>query len=419
MGVLAIMKSRIANDDIYNSAGDVDRYKRALERYSNGLDCIKFLDALLLAGRSWIRIANYGYSCKRILDLKDNKPIKLWTREDCEEIVKKFISSDLSNATKQGHFRTLKRLVHHCKTNRLIQRGEEDYCEEISWITPGSFYDKHEKIQSKDLIKDTEMLAMIEAIKRIGAKYVKRNILVFFLLLDGSFRPAELLNIKIGGIEFEDDYVRVHTTGKTGPKTLALVTSYVPMKEWISEHPDADNPDAFLLFEDNEEGRMSYWQLWHLVKNSASKAGIKKRIWIYLFRHTSITEHVKRLGRVAVIYGNWSHNSRMPQRYTHLADSDQEDAILKLHGLKNKDEDNSMLFSKICSKCHQQNSADKSHCSNCGNILSKKLAKLREVHKQDEVKKLEKRFGSEMADLRKTIMEQQKMFDEILEERKS
>lgn len=410
------MKNRIANNDIYNSAGDVDRYKRALGRYSNGLDCIKFLDALLLAGRSWIRIANYGYSCKRILDLKDDKPLKSWTRDDCEYIVKKFINSNLSNATKQGHFRTLKRLVHHCKTNNL-QSGEEKYCEEVSWITPGSFYDKHEKIQSKDLIKDTEMLAMIEAIKRKGAKHVKRNILALYLLLDGSFRPAELLNIKIGGIEFEDDYVRVHTTGKTGPKTLALVTSYVPMKEWISEHPGADNPDAFLLFEDNEEGRMSYWQLWNLVKNSASKAGIKKRIWIYLFRHTSITEHVKRLGRVATIYGNWSHNSRMPQKYTHLADSDQEDAILKLHGLKSKDENYSMLFSKICPSCKEHNSADKSHCTKCGFILSKKLAQERESRRRDQTKNMEIKYSKDVASLRKDYDELKKMLAKVLNEK--
>lgn len=410
------MKNRIANNDIYNSAGDVDRYRRALGKYSNGLDCIKFLDALLLAGRSWIRIANYGYSCKRILDLKDDKPLKSWTRDDCEYIVKKFINSNLSNATKQGHFRTLKRLVHHCKTNNL-QSGEEKYCEEVSWITPGSFYDRHEKIQSKDLIKDTEMLAMIEAIKRKGAKHVKRNILALYLLLDGSFRPAELLNIKIGGIEFEDDYVRVHTTGKTGPKTLALVTSYVPMKEWISEHPDADNPDAFLLFEDNEEGRMSYWQLWNLVKNSASKAGIKKRIWIYLFRHTSITEHVKRLGRVATVYGNWSHNSRMPQKYTHLADSDQEDAILKLHGLKSKDENYSMLFSKICPSCKEHNSADKSHCTKCGFILSKKLAQERESRRRDQTKNIEIKYSKDVASLRKDYDELKKMLAKVLNEK--
>jgi len=407
---------KIANNDIHNSAMHVERYKNILTRFKNGSDCIKFLDALLLSGRSWIRIATYAYSCQRIVQIKDDKAISSWTRDDCEEIVKKFVISDLANATKEGHLRTVKRLVHWCKTKKLIQKGQEDYCEEVAWITPGSFYDKYEKIQSKDLIKDNEILAMIKAVKKIGGKYVKRNILVLFLLLDGSFRPAELLNIAMGGIEFGNDFVRVHTSGKTGPKRLTLVTSFVPMKEWIQEHPDAENPEAYLLWDDNEEGRMSYWQLWHLIKRSAEKAGIKKRIWLYLFRHTSITEHVKRLGRVAVMYGNWSPRSKMLQKYTHLADSDQEDAILKLHGLKKEDNSESILFSKICPYCHQGNSADKSHCSNCGTILSKKLAQIREARKFDDVTSLERKFSSEIKSLRKTIEGQQRMFDKMLGE---
>jgi integrase/recombinase XerD len=407
---------KIANNDIHNSAMHVERYKNILQKFKNGSDCIKFLDALLLSGRSWIRIATYAYSCQRILQIKDDKAISSWTRDDCEEIVKKFVISDLANATKEGHLRTIKRLVHWCKTKKLIQKGKEDYCEEVAWITPGSFYDKYEKIQSKDLIKDNEILGMIKAVKKIGGKHVKRNILVLFLLLDGSFRPAELLNITMGGIEFGNDFVRVHTSGKTGPKRLTLVTSFVPMKEWIQEHPDAENPEAYLLWEDNEEGRMSYWQLWHLVKRSAEKAGIKKRIWLYLFRHTSITEHVKRLGRVAAIYGNWSPRSKMLQKYTHLADSDQEDAILKLHGLKKEDNSESILFSKICPHCHQGNSADKSHCSNCGTILSKKLAQIREARKFDDVTSLERKFSSEIKSLRKTIEGQQRMFDKMLGE---
>ncbi|MGC1708177.1 MAG: site-specific integrase [Nitrosotalea sp.] len=407
---------KIANNDIHNSAKHVERYKNILTRFKNGSDCIKFLDALLLSGRSWIRIATYAYSCQRIVQIKDDNAISSWTRDDCEEIVKKFVISDLANATKEGHLRTIKRLVHWCKTKKLIQKGQEDYCEEVAWITPGSFYDKYEKIQSKDLIKDNEILAMIKAVKKIGGKYVKRNILVLFLLLDGSFRPAELLNITMGGVEFGNDFVRVHTSGKTGPKRLTLVTSFVPMKEWIQEHPDAENPEAYLLWDDNEEGRMSYWQLWYLVKRSAEKAGIKKRIWLYLFRHTSITEHVKRLGRVAAIYGNWSPRSKMLQRYTHLADSDQEDAILKLHGLKKEDNSESILFSKICPHCHQGNSADKSHCSNCGTILSKKLAQIREARKFDDVTNLERKFSSEIKSLRKTIEGQQRMFDKMLGE---
>lgn len=66
---------RITNNDIHNSARRVDRYKNFLKRFKNCPDRIKFLDALLLSGRSWIRIATYAYSCQRILEIKDDMPI--------------------------------------------------------------------------------------------------------------------------------------------------------------------------------------------------------------------------------------------------------------------------------------------------------------------------------------------------------
>ncbi len=115
----------------------------------------------------------------------------------------------------------------------------------MAWITPDSFKDKYQKIQSKDLLTDDDILQLIQAAKRMGGKYVKRNIAIIFVLLEGAYRPGELLDIIISGIEFEKDFVRIHTTGKTGPKSLTLVASFEPIKEWLAEHPYSDDPMHF------------------------------------------------------------------------------------------------------------------------------------------------------------------------------
>ena len=165
---------------------------------------------------------------------------------------------------------------------------------------------------------------------------------------------------------------------------------------------------------------MSYPYLRKLIKNLQVESGIKKRIWAYLFRHSAITEYIRLLKSPQLVkrYGNWSKNSNMINRYEHLADSDQEDAILKLHGLKKEEGGKvSMLFSKICPSCKERNSADKSHCVKCGEIISKKLAQERESGKQDDMKKLEKRFGSAITELQEAILEQQRKFEEILREK--
>ncbi|MDE1764328.1 MAG: site-specific integrase [Thaumarchaeota archaeon] len=256
-----------------------------------------------------------------------------------------------------------------------IKSKDKEYDPNVSWIVPSYFEDRYEKIQAKDLLTDAELENLFRAAKEVSkGRYVRRNLAVLVTLFEGSYRPGELLNIKIGGLEFEDDFVRVHTTGKTGPKRLALVTSFVPIRDWLAEHPKSDDPDSFLWYHDNRECVMTYQTLFYLVKKSAQAAGIKKRVWAYLFRHTSLTLYSKRLGNLVKLYGNWSRGSNMLSRYEHLASSDQEDAILNLHGIKKQDDSRSILFSKVCHNCKEKNSSDKSHCTKCGLVLSQRLA---------------------------------------------
>ena len=115
----------------------------------------------------------------------------------------------------------------------------------------------------------------------------------------------------------------VSTTGKIGTKTLTLVASYIPLKEWLDLHPKSDDPDSFLLYDDNSDEIMRYTSFLYLFSVAKKKAEIKKRLWPYLFRHTALTEYSKKLGNIVKIYGNWSLHSNALSTYEHLANSDQ------------------------------------------------------------------------------------------------
>ena len=248
----------------------------------------RFLTRLRLENKSYGRIANYGDCMIRILKIKDDVSIVQWSRQDIENVHRIIADSDHANSVKKSTLSTLKRIYHFAKHNEIPDKSRGgQYDPVVSWITPGTFVDKYNKIQSKDLLTDAELLELIRATKIIGGKYVKRNLAALFLMLEGAYRPGELFNITIKGIEFEDDFVRVHTTGKTGPKSLALVASYGPIKEWLSEHPYADDLDAFLLYDDNADGLMTYVDFLKILAKARKKAGIKKKVWPYLFRHTS------------------------------------------------------------------------------------------------------------------------------------
>lgn len=63
------------------------------------------------------------------------------------------------------------------------------------------------------------------------------------LYLRGHIVRGSFLNIKIGGIEFEENFVRIYTTGKTGPKPIEHYNS-MAVKETL------DDPKEILLIDD-------------------------------------------------------------------------------------------------------------------------------------------------------------------------
>ncbi|MGI0101988.1 MAG: tyrosine-type recombinase/integrase [Nitrosotalea sp.] len=405
--------------DIHNTKKRIEYIKAALPRRfseENAKTTCEFLDKLRIENKSYGRIANYAESIKRILVIKDDVKISEWTKKEIELVHKKIAESNYENSVKKDTLIALKRIYHFARHDEIADKSKDkEYDPNVSWIVPSYFEDRYEKIQAKDLLTDAELENLFKAVKQVSkGRYVKRNVAVLVTLFEGSYRPGELFNIRIGGLQFEDDFVRVYTRGKTGPKSLALVTSFVPIKEWLTEHPHGDDPNAFLWYHNNKDGVMRYAMLFYLVKKAAQAAGIKKRVWMYLFRHTSLTMYSKKLGNLVKLYGNWSKGSNMLSRYEHLASSDQEDAILRLHGIKKQDDSQSILFSKICPGCKERNSADKSHCIKCGFVLSKRLAQEREMNKQGQAKKMVQ-YEKEVSSLKDDMSELRAMVSRLVQ----
>ncbi len=81
------------------------------------------------------------------------------------------------------------------------------------------------------------------------------------------------------------------------------------------------------MVKNNKDKRISYYMLDMFIERLAKEAGINKKVWLYLFRHTALTHYEKELGSsITEIYGNWVKGSSIRNRYIHLASSDQRDA---------------------------------------------------------------------------------------------
>jgi hypothetical protein len=110
------------------------------------------------------------------------------------------------------------------------------------------------------------------------------------------------------------------------------------------------------------------------VQQIAKKAGIKKRVYPHLFRHTRATHLAKHLTEQELkIYFGWTMGSDMPSTYVHLSGKDIEQKILQLSGIVQKEKEGAPIIPTIyCFRCHERNSIGDRFCKRCGEELPSK-----------------------------------------------
>jgi hypothetical protein len=123
-----------------------------------------------------------------------------------------------------------------------------------------------------------------------------------------------------------------------------------------------------------------------VLDRAKRKAGIKKRIYPHLFRHSRATHLAQDFTEqeLKVIFG-WSGGSRMPATYVHLSGGDIDRKILEKHGIIIHGEEckkEQPLRLKICPNCKEKNSPNANFCMVCGAAISSPEA-IRNTQKAD------------------------------------
>lgn len=192
------------------------------------------------------------------------------------------------------------------------------------------------QVEPKDLLTDEEAEQLLRACRNA------RDRALIAVLLDSGLRVGAVGSLLIDNILLDLHSGTVSPnkdskSNKTFSKPVPITWSCGYLGQWLSVHPDKDNPKAPLWVNlDYPFGEcMSYKNIRIMIKTTAERAGIKKPINPHIFKHRAVSKWILEGFSDQEIKhrGTWAQDSRMMRVYGHFTSEDINKSILQKYGV--------------------------------------------------------------------------------------
>ena len=174
-----------------------------------------------------------------------------------------------------------------------------------------------ERPRKEKILPNTLSKTEIQAILQSTSNIKHRSMLE--LLYSAGLRRSEVLNLKISDIDSKRMLIKVRG-GKGGKDRYTLLSESVLAH--LREYFLAYKPKQW-LFEGINEAQYSGTSISKVLKKSAKKAGIKKRVHIHMLRHSFATHLLEQGTNLRVIQDLLGHeNIQTTEIYTHVSNTE-------------------------------------------------------------------------------------------------
>lgn len=350
------------------------RIEQASYNEKNKKLILRFERSLFAEGLSKARIIKYLSQLNAVAEWVDFD-LDSANKEDIEDIAGIIARKDITEWTKHGYLTAIKRFY------RWLNGGKDP--EITAWIIPMV---RNPCKLPEEMLTEEEIKSMIKVLNH------PRDKAIVATFWDAGGRTGELGNLALKHIVFDQYGAVAVVDGKTGMRRIRLIFSVPYLASWIDIHPAKENPNAPLWVGIGQRGRgkqLDYAAIRMILKRAAQKAGIKKRVYNHLFRHSRSTDLAQYLTESQMKeHLGWKQDSKMAAIYVHLSGKQIDDAILRIHGMVKKESNVPELTTMLCPRCRHNNSTLSNFCAMCGMTLSVKTALDVENEKSQMVIKL-------------------------------
>ncbi len=248
--------------------------------------------------------------------------------------------------------------------------GGKEYPETVSWIEPSR--------NCYEFKKPNEMLTEEEVKTLIDSALTLQHKTIIAVLWDTAIRNSELVSMDIGSVVNNGEHISITVTGKTGTRTLGLISSAPLVSRWLDEHPfkhDRNKPLWLSYTHQHYLERITIFGVGEIISQARKRAGIQKRTTAHTYRHSKLTNLAKKGMTESEMrkFAGWTAHSNMPEIYIHLTQEDVDRKRWELEtGQKPKEKHrSSILIPVMCPRCGKQNASTNKYCSKCWLPLSR------------------------------------------------
>ena len=281
------------------------------------------------------------------------------TRDQLASAMAKVEGSDYSPKTKRNIKITVKAFYKH-----FI--GEDYYYpKQVAWIKAATNGNK--KMLPEDILSEKEIRKMIESAGNV------RDKAIIAVLYDSGIRVGELLSLRKKDVDLSGEPNHITVNGKTGMRRIPILFSPPYLARYLELVKQKKSDDFLWTAIGTWTGHNKLVDgsaIRKLLRLTGAKAGIDKRIYPHLFRHSRATNYANKLTEQQLkgLFG-WTGDSKMVSTYVHISGRDIDDAVMQAYGKQTKEVTAPELVEKICPKCREINGIDFVHCSRCGGAL--------------------------------------------------
>ncbi len=273
---------------------------------------LRFKRDLITEGVSISRIVRYIQTLRIVCERWKNKPFDEWNVDDVKDVLVAIETGKYTVQTVNEFRKGLRKFFKWLK-------GED-------WDGLKPLRGERKDNRKPDILTEEEIMRMIEAVRD------PRDKALIALGYEAGLRIGELANLRWKDVIWTEHGAKIKVRGKTGERVIPVVMAAPYLARWMHHHPKYDmnrgkpDPNSFVFVNIGSPGYgrpMKYEMLSKVIKKAAERAGIDRRVYPHILRHSRATVLANYLTEAQMChFFGWVQGSDMPRIYVHLSGRD-------------------------------------------------------------------------------------------------